>query len=237
MKIITIASLKGGVGKTTIAAFLGQAIRKRKKILVCDIDPNNNLTDFFLRDVDIKELQSRNIYHSLTGRKELSDCIFKTGFDIDCIPATPELAMVGSELMNDFGSVLRFESDLKSLKYDLILLDTPPSLTYELQASIYVSDLILCPISYNRWTVHGYQLLENQVIKQKKAGKKIKLLGVPSMVTAKKSEALSDVDEIPLTKTHILKSEALENAIILGTALKESSNAWTQFESLAKEVI
>ncbi len=237
MKVISIASLKGGVGKTTIAAFLALAIQKRKKILVCDIDPNNNLTDFFLRDTPVKELQTRNIYHSLTGRKELADCIFETDFGVHCIPATPDLAIVGSELMNDFGSVMRFEAELKSLKYDAIILDTPPSLTYELQASIYVSDMILCPISYNRWTVHGYQLLEAQVVKQKRSGKKTKLMGVPSMVTAKKSEALQDVNEIPLTKTHVLKSEALENAIILGTPLKESSNAWIQFESLSKEII
>ncbi len=51
MKVITFGSLKGGVGKTTCAAFLAQALAsKGARVLAADIDANNNLTDYFLRD-------------------------------------------------------------------------------------------------------------------------------------------------------------------------------------------
>lgn len=52
MKIIVAASIKGGVGKTSTAVFLAQALVTRgHNVLAVDGDHNNNLTDFFLRDV------------------------------------------------------------------------------------------------------------------------------------------------------------------------------------------
>nr|WP_254056033.1 ParA family protein [Leptospira mayottensis] len=60
--------MKGGVGKTTIDAFLAQALSLLGfKVLVIDMDPNNNLTDYFLRDISIETISSKNIRQTLTG--------------------------------------------------------------------------------------------------------------------------------------------------------------------------
>jgi chromosome partitioning protein len=46
--IITISNHKGGVGKTTSAAHIGQALADLgKNILLLDFDPQANLTTFF----------------------------------------------------------------------------------------------------------------------------------------------------------------------------------------------
>ena len=69
MKIITIASLKGGVGKSTLAIFLSQALAQlNTRVLVIDADPNNNMTDYFLRKIPSEEIESRNLYHVLAGK-------------------------------------------------------------------------------------------------------------------------------------------------------------------------
>ncbi|EMN94783.1 VirC1-like protein, partial [Leptospira interrogans serovar Medanensis str. UT053] len=62
MKIICLASMKGGVGKTTIDVFLAQAFFQLGfRVLVVDMDPNNNLTDYFLRAISVGAISSQNI--------------------------------------------------------------------------------------------------------------------------------------------------------------------------------
>ncbi|MDI7202052.1 AAA family ATPase [Leptospira santarosai] len=238
MKIICVASMKGGVGKTTIDVFLSQALAlSGNKVLTIDMDPNNNLTDYFLRDVSIEAISARNIRHVITGRISIEEAIYSNNFDVDCIPATPKLASINSELNNDFGSVIVFEKTLRGLNYDYIILDSPPADCFELRTSLYVSDLVLCPISYSRWSLQGFEILDDMIGMNRKAGKNTKIICVPSNVSPKKSEGIIEIgNEIPVTATHIARNESLENAVTLGSKIKANSIAGNQFNELAKEI-
>ena len=51
MRVITIAAIKGGTGKTTTAAALAQAAAAaNKKVLAVDMDPQANFTYFLGAD-------------------------------------------------------------------------------------------------------------------------------------------------------------------------------------------
>ncbi len=233
MKIITIASLKGGVGKTTVSVFLSHALaNSKKKVLAIDIDHNNNLTDYFLRETDIDTIQERNIGQVLKGTLNISDSIFKTDLGIDVLPSVPELSSIAFELIFDSATPIRFAAMLKTLHYDYIIIDTPPAISFELSCGLHVAEVVVCPVGYSRWNIQGYSILKARVQRQ---GEKKQFIGVPSAVTDKRVETLRE-GGLKLTKTVIHKSEAIATASDSGKLLKEGSPSFEEFRSLAKEI-
>lgn len=233
MKVITIASLKGGVGKTTLSIFLSQAFAKsKKKVLAIDLDHNNNLTDYFLRNETVESIQEKNIAKVLKGSLKIQDSIFTTEFGVDVIPSVPELSQIAFELLFDTAVPLRFESQLKTLPYDFIVIDTPPAISFELSCGIHVANTVLCPVGYSRWNIQGYAILEGKV--EMSPGKK-SFVGVPSAVTDKRVDTLRE-GGLKLTKSFVHKSEAIATASDSGKSLREGSTPEAEFQALAKEV-
>jgi len=166
MRILATASLKGGCGKTSTAVFLAILFYSlKKRVLVIDMDHNNNLTDFYLRSVEPEVIERGNVYHILHGDKQYERCIYKTIFGVDVIPSTPNLARIEIELARDPGALLRFPSFLRKLDYDIVVIDTPPSISFALTAALYAVNDVLCPVSWSRWTIQGYSLLAEECIK------------------------------------------------------------------------
>ena len=114
MRIIVAASIKGGVGKTSTAVFLAQAlVAQGRSVLAIDCDHNNNLTDFFLRDVDPQTLQARNVYNVLSGQMNPTEAVFPLASGPAVLPATPTLVRAAAELGQDPGALLRFPAALR----------------------------------------------------------------------------------------------------------------------------
>ncbi len=237
MKIITIASLKGGVGKTVTAVYLSQALSvKGHHVLAVDIDHNNNLTDYFLRNIKSETLERRNIYQALTGELSYEDVIYNHEFTLSILPATPGLAVINIAMANDPGGVLRFQTKLRRMDFDYIVIDTPPFLTFELNCALYAADLVLSPISFHRWMLQGYNLLNSQIEKvEETIGKKLELLGLPSIVTKREAETVQKLP-LPMTRTVVYKSAAIKRASGEGERLRESTKAWEYFFALAEEL-
>lgn len=239
MKIITVSSLKGGVGKTTLSIYLGQALSKllpKSKILQIDLDHNNNLTDYYLRDESLDLIEGNSISKYLTGVKDLESLITPTkNENIFIIPATPKLSKTAVGLSWDAGLINRFRKHLRALKFDYIIIDTPPALCLELNLGIHASDLVLSPIGFSRWNIQGYQEIEEVVTNSNESldQGKIKLLPVRTMVSEKKSDKLDEL-EIEFAKTFIPKSESIASAIDQGKPLTEKNSIY--FEQLAKEI-
>ncbi len=237
--ILVTASLKGGCGKTTSAVFIGQALALLgKRVLLIDLDHNNNLTDYFLRSVESEILESRNIYHVLKSNKKISDCVFTTEFNVDVIPATPALSRIESEMIRDPGVLLRFPAILRRLEYDYIVLDTPPSICFALSAALYSADIVLCPVSWGRWTIQGYTLLAEECSRVSEGtGVPMKIFALPSIVTEVEDAKLREVDSWEMTKTTISKTVSVKNSGSGGRSLKTDTKSWGEFLRLAGEFI
>lgn len=126
-RVVTLATLKGGQGKSTLSIMLARESQSREmKTLVIDLDAQSSLTDYFLRDVDAEILFNGNVLHGLTRQRSLDSLIHKSLF-LDVLPSALNLSTIGAIKSGDPLSLLDDKTAIRSLDYDLIIIDSPPS--------------------------------------------------------------------------------------------------------------
>ena len=120
--IITVLSQKGGTGKTTTVRTLTDSYRRAGLNVLCvDLDPQGNLSDYF----DVPADASPTVADVLSGQAKPADAIHG-----DMLPANLGLAETELILSGKMGRELTLKRALKEVarRYDLVLIDCPPSL-------------------------------------------------------------------------------------------------------------
>jgi chromosome partitioning protein len=119
---IAVLSLKGGTGKTTTVRTLADVLRRvGLSVLVIDLDPQGNLSDYF----DVPADAAPTVADVLGGDAKASEAVHD-----GIIPATPILAEVERTMSGKMGRELVLRKALKGPRqsYDVILIDCPPAL-------------------------------------------------------------------------------------------------------------
>jgi chromosome partitioning protein len=119
---ITVLSQKGGTGKTTTVRMLTDAYRRAGlDVLGVDLDPQGNLSDYF----DVPADASPTMADVLSGQARAADAVHD-----DVLPANLGLAEAELVLSGKMGRELTLRRALRDIKrrYDLVLVDCPPSL-------------------------------------------------------------------------------------------------------------
>ena len=157
---ITVANFKGGVSKTTTVAALAQGLSLRgHKVLLIDCDPQGSLTTLFgvLPDTEVEE--DETILSLCAGDTDsIMPAVRKTYWDgVDLVAAAPSLfnaefllpARQKTESDFAFWRVLDQGLDDAREIYDVILIDTPPSLSYITINALIAADGIIMPLPPN----------------------------------------------------------------------------------------
>ena len=154
--ILAFSNQKGGVGKTTSAVnvALSLAVSEIKTLLI-DLDPQANAT------TGLSELvteEKNNIYDAILGDANAKNCITKTSFShLDIITSTNDLVGAEIELVGIMAREYQLKKALKTIesKYDIIIIDCPPSLGLLTINALTASSAIVIPIQCEYYALEG----------------------------------------------------------------------------------
>lgn len=162
LQVIAIANFKGGSAKTTTCVHLAHYLALHGyRVLAIDLDPQASLSAMFGAQPEVDVGANETIYAALryddNERRAIHEIVRKTYFDgVDLIPGNLEVMEYEHEtprvLANKANSGAIFFERLKlalaevESEYDVVILDTPPSLGFLTLSAIYAATSMIITV-------------------------------------------------------------------------------------------
>ena len=246
--IIVIANQKGGVGKTTTAINLSAACaRGGKRVLLLDLDPQSNSSLSFIES----ETVTAGAFELFTELSEpFESFIYPTKVaKLDLVPSKINLAKLEAKLVGDFDAIFRLRDRFEQIRsqYDLIFVDTPPTLGLITVNALVAADYVLIPIQSSYFALEGTDdLLETIEKVRSRPNPELELLGVLVTLFDKRTSLSKDVEAHirqvfgkKAFKTKISRSVRLEESPAHKETIFEfapKSSGATEYMELSKEI-
>jgi chromosome partitioning protein len=162
-RVIAMLNQKGGVGKTTSAVNLGAALAQAdRRVCLIDLDPQGHLTLHLGIDED-------QIEHTVYDLLLETDCraedavISEARPNLDAVLAEVDLAAAETELASqpDRQQILKRKFDAIADRYDVVIIDCPPSLGLLTLNALSMATEIFVPMQAHFLALQGVgRLLE-----------------------------------------------------------------------------
>jgi chromosome partitioning protein len=250
-KVVAVANQKGGVGKTTTAVNLAACVAAvGKRVLLFDLDPQANATS----GVGLEKTEGASAYRPLLGEGTLLEKIQNTAFErlsiipseVDLCGADIELARVENYLQR---ATLALQPVLASERFDVVIIDCPPSLGVLTLNAFAAADGLLVPLQCEYYALEGISMI-NRILGQVRdngINPRLELLGVlMTMFDGRTKLANQVVDEVRqhfgerVFETMIPRSTRLAEAPSFGKPIlhyDKYSSGSAAYEILAQEFL
>jgi len=241
MKKVAFANQKGGVGKTTLTRELAiYASKQGLRVLIVDCDSQANLT----RSLGA---EPGGLFEAVTdGEVEvepLSETLFLLGGSV-------KLALLEKRLLGEVDAYVRFtelfqREDFAS--FDLVLLDTPPSLGVLTLNALTAANSIVIPMNPSLYSMQGTNdLMETMAKVRKSLNPSLSILGVVinafdcvPVITRQIRDEIREAFGDRVFSTVLSKSIRLEEAIAAKKGLVElgKTKVRDELEALGEEFL
>ncbi len=154
-KILTVAIHKGGAGKTTVAVHLAlYAADQGHRVLLVDLDAQGNATrTAYADDVDDQHQRAYELFEDAPSTKP----VLRISDNLHLLPAKrsdAELLEVERLPLETAGFFAQRIGE-HAANYDLVVVDTPPTMGFAMLAPMLASDLALAPVIPDEYGVDG----------------------------------------------------------------------------------
>lgn len=176
--IIAVVNQKGGVGKTTTAVNLTASLTEAgRRVLLCDFDPQANATSGL--GLNKKNLKY-SVYDVIINQIPTEQAIQSTKYG-DVLPSSADLAGAAVELLSIPNPNGQLKAALERVqdKYDLILIDCPPSLELLTLNGLMAAEGILVPVQCEYYALEGLtDLMATLRMVKKRLNPRLEIFGV-----------------------------------------------------------
>lgn len=216
MRVLSIASQRGNVGKTSTACALALGLRERgHRVLCVDLDPQADFSRAFGIDADAENL--KNVFHVFNSTP-ISECIVPTLLG-DIVPSSIVLSAADMELLS-LGRERLLADALAQVEgsYDFAIVDTPPNLGVLAWNAFYACTAALVLTSPSVFRQQDFpQLVQTFGLLRRSFNPSFKVLGVAmTRVSASREDEAQNM-------ARIVEAARQSSFDVLNTTVREGS--------------
>ncbi|NPV02128.1 MAG: ParA family protein [Brevinematales bacterium] len=182
MKTIAFATVKGGVGKSSIAIQTAKNLSEESRVLMIDLDPQSAATSHLA-----PEKIPGTIRQVLKEEMNIRDVIIPVCPNFDFIPSEIELSLSEAELSNSPNPAFLLYEFLHDSglgeEYDYCVIDSPGAVGILMNTAIITSDVTVIPTQLETWSVRAIKATK-QVIATCRRSKKLIGQGIKEIIVA-----------------------------------------------------